>query len=501
MTTADGTPAPRRSETLIATALISLHALALVYLAVFRYVDRDEGFYLSAASSLAHGRILYTDFFFPQMPFLPYVLSFVSGHGFSTLLYSRLLCLVPAALTPVILVLILRELTAARATRLFVLFLYCLSGLVLVWHAVAKTYGWTDFFLLGLFLALLKAAVSRKVWWWALAGATFALAVNFRSVLVITAIPIAYALESGPREGRWKAVAFILLPAVIVSLPSILLLVNDPARFYFNNLGFHFVRNPGVDFGASLIERIGAVTKFLLNPQIWIVFVGLVVAWKSRRGAQTPKETDASPFWLAALFAGVIAFVYLFPSPVHVQYFEQALAFALIAAVPGFDCFFESPRGTLFGVTRQKVVKAFGVLYLLALLPFVVIYLGVIRANDRPYSIKNLRALSEFVQTYPDRGPVLAEWAGVPVLSDRTGVPGFEYIGFQYSMPLTWDRMRAYHLPVNADLDSLLREENPALYVVWNQPDSAVMPMATRNYHLAREFDQFKVLVRNDVRL
>lgn len=500
MTTADGTPSDRRSDTIISASLVVLHALALSYLAVFRYVDRDEGFYLSAASSVAHGHTPYADFFFPQMPFLPYVLALVSGHGFSTLLYSRLIGLIPATLTPIVLVLILRKVTEVRATRLFVLFLYCLCGLVMVWHAVAKTYAWTDLFLTVLFLGLLRAASSRKLWWWTVAGASFALALNFRSVLVIVALPIAFALESGPKEGRWKIALSILLPAIVISLPTILLLVNDPARFYFNNLGFHFVRNPGVDLGASLVERVGAIAKFLLNPQIWVVIVGLIVAWKARTSARMAGIAGVNPFVLAALFGGVVAFVYLLPSPVHVQYFEQMIPFALIAAVPGFDSFFESPRGTLFGLTRRKVVKAFGVLYVLALLPFVVIYLGAIREDDKPYSIKNMRSLTEFVQSYPDHGPVLSEWAGVPVLADRPGLPGYEYIGFQYPLPLTWDKMRAYHLPVNGDLDSLLREEDPALYVVWNQPDSAVTAVARRNYHVAKEFDKFKVLVRNDVR-
>jgi hypothetical protein len=38
-----------------------------------RLFDGDEGFYLLAAKSVWHGRVLYRDFFFTQMPLSPYL--------------------------------------------------------------------------------------------------------------------------------------------------------------------------------------------------------------------------------------------------------------------------------------------------------------------------------------------------------------------------------------------------------------------------------------------
>ena len=48
--------------------------LGMVFI-LFRAVDADEGFYLSASAMVADGNRPYLDFFFPQMPFLTLALA------------------------------------------------------------------------------------------------------------------------------------------------------------------------------------------------------------------------------------------------------------------------------------------------------------------------------------------------------------------------------------------------------------------------------------------
>lgn len=498
MTSTGGIENSARREGVVAVAVVAVHALILLYFAVFRYVDGDEGFYLSAASQVAKGRTLYTDFFFPQMPFLPWVQSLVSGHGFDSLYYSRMLGLTPAILTPVALYVALRNVCERRTVRLIILLLYCFSGLFLVWHSVAKTYAWTDLWLMLLFLNLMRGRRTNQIGYWLAAGVSFALAVNFRSVLVVTIIPVAYAWESMSSARRWAAGVAFLAAAAVISLPSLRLLLADPARFYFNNLGYHFIRNPGVTFVGAMIERGMVVGKFLLIPQIWVVVVGLIVTWRLRRVQNAGGMAVGRDVVLAWLMAGAISLVYVLPSPVHLQYFEQALGFGLIGAAPGFAFLLNPERSTLFGLKRSVGLILIGVVYLATLIPFAAVFLGTIRTDNRSYSVRNITELCQYVNAYPATGPLLSEWPGVTALSGRDGTAALEFVGFQNQFPLTESQLREYNLPVSGDLRKLLEAEIPAVYVVWNAPDTALADVAWKHYHIDREFDQFKVLVRNE---
>ncbi|MFZ1685276.1 MAG: glycosyltransferase family 39 protein [Candidatus Zixiibacteriota bacterium] len=485
-----------RRESLWAAAFVIIHVLLLAYLAIFRYVDRDEGFYLSAALQVAGGKSPYLDFFFPQMPLLPYILSIIAGHGFDTLRYARFLCLIPATLTPIVFWYLLKQVSSGSVVRLSALFVYLFAGLVLVWHSVAKTYAWTDLALVLMFICLVKIIKGGKGSVWLAAGVAFGLAINFRSVLVVTAFPAMLVLWHGPSQTRMRSWWQFLGGALAVSLTSVKLLFQDPSRFYFNNLGFHFVRNPGVGFADAMLERGEAFGKFLINPQLWLILLGIVVIWRKR--SKLVSNESKAVTRLALWFALVIIAVYLIPSPVHVQYFQQALPFLIIASLPGLELIL-APSGKFLGMSRGRLLVVGGVIYMAALLPFAVIYVGAIRHDDRPYSIRNTKELSQFVRDYPEPGPILSEWAGVPVLSGREGLGSTEFVGFQYQMPGDAAQFRTYHLPVNDDLKRALEDRIPVLYIVWNQPDSALTDVAGRNYHQVDEFEQFKVLARNEI--
>src|SRR5437016_4568472 len=67
-------PAPKtRTERLALIPIALLLGVVLLVVSRLRLVDGDEGFYLLAAKSVYHGKVLYRDFFYTQMPLLPYV--------------------------------------------------------------------------------------------------------------------------------------------------------------------------------------------------------------------------------------------------------------------------------------------------------------------------------------------------------------------------------------------------------------------------------------------
>src|SRR5205085_10230658 len=58
---------------LLASFAVAAQALVFGPLVVFRFVDGDEGVYAYASRLAIHGHVPYRDFFYEQMPLLPYV--------------------------------------------------------------------------------------------------------------------------------------------------------------------------------------------------------------------------------------------------------------------------------------------------------------------------------------------------------------------------------------------------------------------------------------------
>src|SRR6476659_643233 len=55
-----------------ALLVVAVQAAVLVPLAVYRFVDGDEGAYAYASRLAVHGYLPYRDFFYEQAPLLPY---------------------------------------------------------------------------------------------------------------------------------------------------------------------------------------------------------------------------------------------------------------------------------------------------------------------------------------------------------------------------------------------------------------------------------------------
>ena len=96
----------------------------------FRFVDADEGAYLTDCRLLIEGRAPYVDFFFPQTPLFLYVYSgWVKIFGV-TLYSARALSAVLAALTGTLLFGLLVRWTAKFSQGWLAVLLYMSNGLV-----------------------------------------------------------------------------------------------------------------------------------------------------------------------------------------------------------------------------------------------------------------------------------------------------------------------------------------------------------------------------------
>src|SRR5690606_26113655 len=78
-------------QKIIYLCLFVLLLISFGYVATYRRGGGDEGFYRLAAQLVARGDLPYLDFFYPQMPLLPYVYSGLELLGIMSWMNGRIL--------------------------------------------------------------------------------------------------------------------------------------------------------------------------------------------------------------------------------------------------------------------------------------------------------------------------------------------------------------------------------------------------------------------------
>ncbi len=191
--------------------LILSHFVIVLIFAFTRLIDADEGFYLIAAQEVWNGRTLYTDFFFAQMPYLPYFFSPISDHGFTTLFIARVMGAFASLLTITLFARIICKISINNSVRTSLLFLYAFNALIITWHPLAKTYMFTDFLLMFSFLSYLYYLKTRSINMIIAIAVAVGLAVNFRSVFAPLIIFYAVAIFYNSPKDRFKNITIYFL--------------------------------------------------------------------------------------------------------------------------------------------------------------------------------------------------------------------------------------------------------------------------------------------------
>jgi hypothetical protein len=484
---------------LIPLFLIVIQVCLLSFFAFNRLVDGDEGFYLSAAREVAQGKTLYSDFFYPQMPYLPHIFALFSGQGFTTLYMTRMASVAAALLTTLLFYLILMRLRVQRRIVNIMLAMYVFSGLVISWHSVAKTFAWTDLFLMTAFYFLIRFIDSKKLLYLALVGASISLAINTRLVLLPLAVLFLLPIMVKSAGEQLKRLASYSIPLIVFSIPALMLFVSDIDRFLFDNLGFHFIRNPGIEFPYTLFQRLYVAGKLLVNPQVFILMLAVgagLYSWQRSKTTTVLKVVQTSIAGFAGFTALVITVIYLIPNPIHQQYFVQVVPFVLLAVPSGIE-FFRSRKERIFTfISNRRLGVLFMVVYILGIVPYFVVYIGGVRNCDGHTDIGNMTRICDHINKTPGDDPILSELPLVSVLTNKASFDGIEYLGFEYPLPLNKEEKRYYRMVLNEDLRKILEEKLASFYVVVNDPPDDLLEAAYANYSLDGTFERFKIYRR-----
>jgi len=319
--------------------ILILQAILSVGFVFLRVIDADEGFYLAAAQRTADGLTLYKDFFFPQMPLLPLLFSWLSSWGLSSLIILRLLSITAGLLITLQVYKIVQEQLGDRSLSISAAFLVAIAGISLTWHSIFKPYVYVDLALIISFGYLMRAVLlpRHQLLNIFLSMLFLSVAVNFRSIFIIL-VPFYYYLIFTKRVFRHKGNAKLVLLSIaallIPALPSIILLLKSPDNFLFNNLIFHLHREPIEPISALLLHKLSIVGKFVALPQTLLILALLAGSFYLIKSGMT----NGHPFFqYSFIMAVIIGVVYLLPTPIHLQYFQQTIPYLCLAAIPAIS--------------------------------------------------------------------------------------------------------------------------------------------------------------------
>jgi hypothetical protein len=300
---------------------VAISAQALVFgpLVAFRFLDGDEGVYAYASRLALHGHVPYRDFFYEQMPLLPFVYgAWIGVLGESWYAIRSLSALAAVAVGALLFAHVERR--AGRLPALAALALYALSGLVFGYFSIVKTFALASLFLLGAFVLVERRLRPR----WLAAGLLLGLAVDTRLVFA-AAIP-AFAVLAARRRGLSALAGGLALGLV----PSAVFLALSPHAFVFDNLRYHgektshgLVGEP-VQKARTAANLVGlGSADHALGLQFALLLAGAAAAlWLLRRRLPFAAAVGAS--------LGIASFL---PTPTYVQYFCVVVPYLVLTVV------------------------------------------------------------------------------------------------------------------------------------------------------------------------
>lgn len=415
------------------TLLIFSHVILLLLFVFFRLIDGDEGIFLRAAQLIQAGQVPYFDFFYMQMPYLPYLLAPISLMGFSSLILSRLLA---AGLSLVSALIIYKSAERGGASKHSLRLLYLLllsNGLFLAWQTTVKTQVFSDYFGIAsfcYFLTLISESHRRVSIKWPLllVGILVGLAINIRSIhvlLLLSELVLLWLfLPKGSR--KTQGTIMVLSGVFIASLGSLVLFIQDPHLFWLHNVTLH------QQWGSQIVRqsasvKLTTIAKFFCYPQTIILLVPLYVSLRNALKTPPGKWSILQRLSMSATLVAVTFSVFygVILDPVQFQYFEQVVPFLVLAGIPGWEIIIHSVFWQRWKILTLSV-------YVAGLLPFMLIFLMNYRDIDTSNSLKTIRAtLRTIDQNTVPGDTILSANTYLPQFANRPMVKGMEVDGRQ----------------------------------------------------------------------
>jgi hypothetical protein len=298
----------------------------LIYLwfSLNRFIAWDEGFYVIAGKLILEGKLPYRDFFYPQMPLLPYIYACWFGVVGTGWYETRIITGIFAG-SGVFLVWQIIHKRFGKSAGLLGLWLMFCSHFSFAWSTTAKAYGITMMLILLSYIFSTSKNINKKKIF--ISGLFLGLAVNTRLYVVALAIVPLISWAFNDSKDFISRITWYGLGFLIGLLPGIIFLLLYPEQFWFNNIGYHLTRSKASLNRAIKVKEFMALKLFSFSKTkqfygmefLLLTFFSILSIFKKNN---------------SALWYGLILFLVSFtPTPTYLQYFCLAVPFLVIATV------------------------------------------------------------------------------------------------------------------------------------------------------------------------
>jgi hypothetical protein len=381
---------------------------------------------------------------------------------------------------------------------LFLFFLYGFNGLTLSWHSVVKTLAPSDLFgfisfIFFTFYLLSKEKKINLFWAGFFVGIAFNFRLTFLLIFLVEAITI--FILPPPQSFKRKAMDLVLLlfSAVLASPLAIYLFFKNPGAFLFGNIGFHYEWGQQV-VKMAFFEKLYTFSKFIFSPQNLFILICAAIStvWLVQKLIRPDKPTSEDKIIIFALsIALIIIITSFFMSPTVFQYYEQVLPYLLFSSVPVLKRLISKWKD------KKRLQLGFIVFYLLSCLPFILVFIFVVRQGQVSYGIDKTKEVVEMVKQNSLPGEVvLSDWPGYVVLSKRESVPGMSTFEWWVIQALSPEEMENYKILSSQKISEMISAREPDMIIESEWFLSNFSGLIAANYDLVKTFQYPKVYVK-----
>ena len=455
--------------------VLAVQFLFFSYVALHRFIDGDEGFYLLAARLVLAHKKPYIDFLFEQAPLFPYVYALWLKCFGATWTSARLFSALLTAFTGTLVCEDVWRQTGHRLAGACVTIMFASSMLIFGFFPVAKTFSLVGLLVFAAYVVVSRLSSVSPPWLAAVGGLLLGLSIDTRSYLVVV-VPFFmwWILRNSDPDKRSVLLGWFLGGGILGLIPALYFFVASPYLFVFNNLGYHALRSDGGLVGMWEEKLVALFQLFLMGPEsngiqtasLIIVSVGFLSLMPKRRYPPT----------FAFQVAIAVALVSLLPTPAWPQYFCLCIPFLLVSAVCVANDFvvdLDSKRASIVSLCGYTLLLF---IYVAAAVPDFHRYLvtgeGVpgVRSASQPQdlTLERVREVSRAIDEIAAPGETVASsWSGYIFQTSTNPMPGLEGdYALSISEKLTPGQRARYHVVSPPEIEAGFAAHRPRVAVV-----------------------------------
>ena len=473
-----------RAAKLLLVPLFVLQVVFFTFVALHRFVDGDEGFYLLASRLVLMHKKPYLDFFYTQAPLLPYVYALWMRFAGVTWISAKLFSALLTALLGTLLYEHVCEQTRNWVAGLAAGVMFASSTLIFAWFPVVKTFSLAELFLFAAYVVVSRISPTSPRWLIAASGISFGLSVDARSyLLLLTPVFLLWIFNNSDTRNKVASILWFLGGLTAGVAPCLFLFLPSPDAFLFDNLRYHAIRSSAGLLGWWGEKLVTALQVFLGGPEgnglqwsvLFFISLGFVFSMRGRK--YVPR--------FAFEIAVAVGLLSLLPTPVTIQYFSLCVPFLIVSAV----CVVKD----LFAELQSRRARLIAIVACVSLLGIYIAssagdfrrYLitgdgipGIRRANDKgDWRLQRIIEVSQAIDQVASPGEVVASfWPGDIFQTKADPLPGLEN---DFSLPisedLTSEQRVKYHILSPAEIEAGFSAHRPRVVVM----RSRILPAVT----------------------